>query len=382
MEWGRAVARAPINPDALNWARQVGNLTVEELARALNVKPGRIADFEAGDALPTFRQLTMLSTKLDRPLGFFFVPPPESPDVPDTADFRGRGDDELPSDLVKEMRRAEQHRDTMLDLAGLPEIRISLKPIDWRTAPHRATELRQQFGLTDAFVPPESTNSQVFNFWRGLVEERGVLVFQTTRISLDAFRGLSVYHDDLPLIVINGADANTAKSFTLFHELAHLVNRTSGMCALRQTVNEEAIANSFAASFLMPEAAVRARVADGIDDATTACDALAHHFKVSALAAAVRLRTLGLIDDQNLESVRTASDETWARTRQAQKSKGGFVPQWRLRYRDLGPNYIGTVARALEARRVDIVDATYLLNARVPMVEQLLDEYYRTGGAE
>lgn len=377
------MVRAPINPATLTWARQSGHLAVEELARAVGVKPGRISDFEAGNVLPTFRQLTLLSTKLDRPLGFFFVPPPEHLDVPETADFRGRGDDdEFPSDLVKEMRRAEQHRSTMLDLAGRPKLRIELNAIDWDTAPQRAPELRRQFGLTDSFVPPESSNSQVFNFWRGLIEERGVLVFQTTRIPLDAFRGLSVYHEDLPLIMVNGGDSNTAKAFTLFHEIAHLVNRTSGMCALKHSVNEEAIANSFAASFLMPETAVRAHVADGVDDAMTASDSLARRFKVSGLAAAVRLRTLDLIDDRELESVRSDSDEQWARVRDDQKSKNGFVPQWRLRYRDLGSNYIGTVARALEDRRVDMVDATYLLNARVPMVEQLLDEYYRTGGAE
>ncbi|WP_434158737.1 ImmA/IrrE family metallo-endopeptidase [Rhodococcus sp. BGS-1C] len=378
------MARAPINPATLTWARHSSNLSLEELARAVGVKPSRISEFEAGKTLPTFRQLTLMSTKLDRSLGFLFVPPPEHPDVPETADFRGRGDydDEFPPDLVKEMRRAEQHRSTMLDLAGRPDLRIELNAINWNTAPQRAPELRTQFGLTDSFVPPESSNSQVFNFWRGLIEERGVLVFQTTRIPLDAFRGLSVYHEDLPLIMVNGSDSNTAKAFTLFHEIAHLANRTSGMCALKQSVNEEAVANSFAASFLMPETAVRAHVTKGVDDAMTASDSLAQRFKVSALAAAVRLRTLDLIDDRELESVRADSDEQWARVREEQKAKNGFVPQWRLRYRDLGPNYIGTVARALEDRRVDMVDATYLLNARVPMVEQLLDEYYRTGGAE
>ena len=42
------------------------------------------------------------------------------------------------------------------------------------------------------------------------------------------------------------------RTFTLFHEVAHLINRTSGLCALREFVDEEAIANNFAANFLMP----------------------------------------------------------------------------------------------------------------------------------
>jgi len=375
------VARAPISPDALIWAREVSHVTVEELAKALNVKPGRVSEFESGDALPTFRQLTLMAAKLDRPLGFFFAPPPAAPDVPETADFRGRGDHELPADLAREMRRAEQHRDAMLDLSGTPSRRIVTGAIGWKTVAARAAALRQSFGLRDTFVPPESQNNQVFNFWRGLLEENGVLVFQTTGISLDTFRGLSVHHDELPLILVNGADSAAGRTFTLFHEVSHLISRTSGVCVLRESVDEEALANSFAANFLMPESAVRDHLS-GEQGPMTAAEQLARHFKVSPLAAAVRLRRLDVIDDDDLEAVRAASDENWQRARDAQKQKDGFVPPWRLRYRDLGPTYIGAVARALEDRRVDWVDATYLLNARLPMVEQLLDEYYRTGGAD
>lgn len=375
------MARAPINPAALEWAREVSHVTVDELARALNVKPGRVAEFEGGDALPTFRQLTMMAAKLDRPLGFFFAPPPDAPDVPETVDFRGRGHDELPADLAREVRRAEQHRDAMLELDGPPIHRFPEGAITWRTVVERAASLRTFFGLTDTFVPPESQNNQVFNFWRGLLEENGVLVFQATKISLNTFRGLSVHHDELPMILVNGADSPMGRTFTLLHEVAHLINRTSGLCALRESVDEEAIANNFAANFLMPEPAVRAQLKGPVEPEEGA-ERLARHFKVSMLAAAVRLRRLDVIDDANLEAIRSVSDDNWRRFREAQKQKTGFVPPWRLRYRDLGPTYIGAVARGLEDRRVDLVDATYLLNARLPMVEQLLDEYYRTGGAE
>ncbi|WP_233424783.1 ImmA/IrrE family metallo-endopeptidase [Mycolicibacter heraklionensis] len=375
------MARAPIDPSALEWARETSRVTLADLARALGVKPSRVVEFESGDARPTFRQLTLMAGKLDRPLGFFFAPPPAVSDVPDTADFRGRADADLPAELAKEMRRAEQHRDAMLDLGGRPERRVNVRPITWDTIAERAADLRGQFGLTDTFVPPESSNNQVFSFWRGLLEGNGILVLQTTKIPLQTFRGLSVHHDELPLVIVNGGDSPTGRTFTLFHEVAHLINRTSGLCALRETVNEEALANNFAAAFLMPEAAVRMHIV-AADDPATVADHLARHFKVSQLAAAVRLRRLGFISAGDLDSIRAASEERWEQARRAQRESTGFVPPWRLRYRDLGPSYIGTIARALEDRRVDLVDATYLLNARLPMVEQMLDEYYRTGGAE
>ena len=375
------MARAPIDGDTLRWARELGRVSQEDLAKALGVKPESIDAFESEERQPTFRQLTLLATKLDRPLGFFFAPAPAEPDVPEAADFRGRTHDELPADLAREMRRAEQHRDAMLDLDDQPRAHLKLKPLTWRTLAQSATDLRRQFGLLDSFVPTESQNGQVFNFWRGLIEARGVLVFQTTKISLETFRGLSIHHDLMPIVLVNGGDSAAGRVFTLFHEIAHLANRTSGLCMLSENVDEEALANGFAANFLMPEAIVRRHVTAGQAPYELAAS-LASVFKVSPLAAAVRLKTLDIIDDNDLAEVRATSDELWKKVRDKRKNSDGFVPPWRLRYRDLGSTYIGTVAQALEDQRVDMMDATYLLNARLPMVEQLLTEYYRTGGAD
>ena len=375
------MARAPINGATLRWARELGHVGVEDLATAAGTTPSRILEFEAGDLAPTFRQLTLIATKLDRPLGFFFAVAPQRPDVPETADFRGRGDEALPAVLVREMKRAEQHREAMLDLSDHRVNATTIGAISRANSGARASEMRRTFGLTEDFTPPASQANQAFNLWRGLLEAHGYLVFQTTKIELSTFRGLSISHDSLPIILVNGADSAGGRTFTLFHEVAHLANRTSGVCLLVQDVNEEAIANGFAASFLMPEKAVRV-AAGQIDDLEEAALQIAFQFKVSPLAAAVRLRSLKLIGDDVLETVRKKSEENWDRQREAQKSSDGFVPPWRLRYRDLGAHYIGVVARALDDRRIDIVDASYLLDARLPMIEQILEEYHRAGGDE
>jgi len=375
------VARAPIKGDTLQWARTVSRLDREVLAKAAGTTPERIAAFEAETTAPTFRQLTLMANKLDRPLGFFFAPAPAVPDVPETADFRGRDGGGIPADIAREMKRAEQHRDAMHDLTETPDSGWNLEPITQDSAPDRAADLRRQFGLTERFTPPESQQNQVFNFWRGLLESHGFLVFQTTKIDLEAFRGLSVHHDSLPVIVLNGADSASGRVFTLFHEVAHLANRTSGLCVLDEDVSEEAIANKFAASFLMPEHLVRQHLLH-TGDALEVAAHLAAALKVSLLAAGVRLRTLDVITEQDLTDIKEHSAETWRIAREAQNTSGGFVPPWRLRYRDLGSNYIGAIAHALEDRRIDVMDATYLLNARLPTVEKMLEEYFRTGGVE
>lgn len=376
-------ARVPINEKTLRWAREQSRVDRDDLAKHLHVQPHRIDEFETGKAQPTFRQLTRIAKKLDRPLGFFLAPPPEHSDLPEAADFRGGTYDDLPADLAREMRRAERYRKTMLELSGRPDQQLSFTHINWDNIPEQASNIRQQLGLSESFAPRYSQPQQVFTFWRNLLESWGFLVFQTTKISLSTFRGLSIYHKELPIILVNGADSPYGKVFTLFHELAHVANRTSGLCALQENSHEEIIANRFAANFLMPEASVQ-KLTEYIDAANPyeQAEQLAKDLKVSPLAAGVRLRTFNIISDADLAKIRGQSDKNWNQQRKSRKHNGSHVPHWRLRYRDLGTTYIGAVAQALEDQRVDMMDATYLLHAKIPTIEKMLDEYYGTGGTE
>ncbi|KFC52282.1 hypothetical protein GY12_07085 [Micrococcus luteus] len=375
------MARAPINGATLTWARSVMHLDVQDVASAAGTTLERTLAFESGDEQPTLKQLEKIAKKLDRTMAFFFAPPPTSTDVPQTPDFRGRGAEPLPPLLAREMRRAEQHRDTVLDLQGAPKQTARVGSINWDTYRKRASELRTHLGLCEEFVPSENSQNQVLNFWRGLLEHHGYLVFQTTKVPLSTFRGLSIQHDSLPVIILNGSDSNNGKVFTLFHEVAHLANKTSGLCDLDEDVNEEAIANAFAANFLMPYKQVTALVQTLDGEPSDLASRVATRFKVSFLAAGIRLRTLNVIDDDDLEFIWRESDAVWAKNRADQKARTGGPAPWRVRYRDLGRTYIGTVARAVEDSRVDWMDASYLLNARIPMVRQMFEEYYRTEGS-
>ncbi|MFT3944073.1 MAG: XRE family transcriptional regulator [Ancrocorticia sp.] len=379
IEGGEVMTRVPINGETLRWARELSQVDYDGLAKAAGIKAERIEEFESGVGMPTFRQLSLIASKLDRSLGFFFAPPPATPDVPMAADFRSRGDGDLSVALVREMKRAEQRRDALLDLNGSPENSPRLGAITWENITEQAKRLRRHLGLTEEFTPQESQPNQVFSSWRGALESHGFLIFQTTGIALETFRGLSLYHDTLPVILLNGADSANGKIFTLFHEVAHLANRTSGLCVLSENSDEEVIANRFAANFLMPTEDFL-RALEDVDVERT-IDHLAGKFKVSRLAVGIRLRTLGRISADELAAVRQMSDENWAKVRNKQKDSSGHPPHWRLRYRDLGPTYVGAVVEALDEGRVDMVDATHLLNAKVPTVERLVDEYYRAGGA-
>jgi len=366
--------RVPVVPATLAWAREALQVSVEEVARAAGTGAGQVVAWEGGDLQPTMNQLRSVARRLDRTAAFFFLPPPDASDVPKAPDFRGLDESAEPSPgVLRELKRAEERRRNYLDVVDREDPPFSLQRFSWDTLEERASELRRIL----AHLLGDITHTPGLNDWITTLEDLGVLVFQSSGVELAEFRAVSVSHDRLPFIVLNGADSQTARIFSLFHEFGHLANRTGGVCLNLETTEQEILCNRFSAEFLMPRDRViavirRSQPGDAVED-------VKRHFGVSGLAAAVRLRSLDLISDEALEAVRRESDARWAEQRRRQSEQDGFVPQWQLTYRNLGQKYMRSVLHALEESRIDSLDASYLLGARVPTVERLLGEMYRRG---
>ncbi len=372
-----AAVRVHINGTTLRWARNLAKMSEDELGRVAGISAARITEFEGGLEKPTYVQTRKLAKKLDRPPAFLLAGPPEITDVPETVDFRGRNG-AIPATLARELKRSEEHRRTLIDLEGEVAEPPLFHPVAWRTLEESAVVARRLLGIESGAVPPVAPGNPSLNYWRGLLEEAGLLVFQTTGIGLEAFRGLSVYHKSLPIILLNGADSAGGRIFTLFHELAHLANQTSGLCLLEEHVSDEALCNAFAAEFLMPSFEVEEVVRGATREDAVA--QVARHFRVSKLAAAIKLTRLGRLTETELDLIRAESDLDWERNRVRLREASGVPPRWMLRLRDLGPTYVSSVFRALESDRISILDATYLLNAKVPTIEKMLVGFHHPDG--
>jgi Zn-dependent peptidase ImmA (M78 family)/transcriptional regulator with XRE-family HTH domain len=367
--------RAPVVPAALSWARESLKVSREEVASAAGTSAAQVAAWEAGDRQPTMNQLRSIARRLDRTLAFFFLPPPERADVPKAPDFRGREESaELTPGVLRELKRAEGRRGHYLDVVGAEDAPFALGEFTWSTIAERAASLRQTLA---PLLPDAPLHTPGLNDWIAALESLGVLVFHSSGVALSEFRAVSVFHERLPFVVLNGADSQTARIFSLFHEVGHLANRTGGVCLTLETTEQEVMCNRFSAEFLMPRDRVlavirRSQPGELVED-------VQKHFGVSVLAAAVRLRALELISEDALEAIRYESDARWEEQRRRQARTGGFVPPWQLTYRNLGQKYMRGVLHALEESRIDRLDASYLLDARVPMVDKLLSEMYRRG---
>lgn len=370
--------RAPIHGRTLSWAREALGLDITELAVSLNVAEAQVQKWEAEEAFPTVVQLRKVAKKLDRTPAFFFIPPPDDTGIPPTPDFRGRQEEKLPPALLREIKRADSYRATYLDLVGSEEMSRLPKPFGRNDVVARARDLHAAMG-TRATGPLTGNAADVFARWRTALEDLGFLVFQTTGIDTATFRGLSVHHTAYPVILLNGADSTYGKVFTLFHEVGHILNRSSGVCMVLDNNDTEALCNAFSAEVLMPTARIQQFLRR--NDDPNVIEAISAYFKVSELAAAVRLKALGMIDHDSLEATRQASDSRWNDARRRQSDREGFVPHWRLRYRDLGPRYVGTVLNALETDRIDALDASYMLQAKIPTLERMQQEFHRRSDA-
>jgi Zn-dependent peptidase ImmA (M78 family)/transcriptional regulator with XRE-family HTH domain len=364
---------APVNPDVLRWARESAGFDIALAAKRVGVSSDRLTTWEEGRAKPTLAQLRNLAQHYRRPPAFFFlVAPPADDDVPRPPDFRRVPDEDRQSSvlLLREMRAAAERRDFLLTLTRQPAPELSALGVDTSepAGAARAVRAKLNVALEDQF----SYRSDIYGLlarWTAAVEDLGTLVSQTSRIPIGEFRGLSVYFDVLPLVMLNGSDAVSAKCFTIFHELFHLLRGTGSLCDLDRNTTEERECNQFAAEVLMPAAAVAGELGDA-EAPVELVPNLARKYGVSEDAMVIRLRELrpNRVSQADVDEVLRQTAE---RVRERDAEEGGFAPFFRLRLRDLGRKYVGAVFEAYYADDLTLTDVAQRLRVKVPQVDQI-----------
>lgn len=96
---------------------------------------------------------------------------------------------------------------------------------------------------------------KMFLFLKDKLENIGVFVYGFDNVSTDTVRGIAIYNSILPIIGVNDNDRHPARSFTLLHELVHIIKRLSAFCnnySLYGLIDEEAYCNSVAGNVLAP----------------------------------------------------------------------------------------------------------------------------------
>lgn len=382
---------APVKPSVLRWARESIDLTDVAASRKMDLPNERVAEWESGAVVPSIAQLRKASEVYKRPLAVFFLPEPPL-DFDTLRDFRrldGAGAGAWSPALHDDFRRAHEQRDTVLELAELDDVTPST---DWRIDPLPANDDdlagagRARLLEVGPLALPTSGDRPYdhLNTWVAALEAAGVLVMATSggRVPVAEMRAFSLYFDEVPVIVVNGADSPRGRLFSLLHEYAHLLLHTEGLCdtttdrrAASPNRQLEARCNALAAAMLLPSdlvlasPIVRSHQADGSPWTYEDLRRAAAPFGVSAEAFLRRLLTLRLVTETFYAEKREEFLRAYEADAARDRASGG---NWyRNAVRDKGKGFVRLVTDAHKRRVIDTFTAATFLDVKASQLDRL-----------
>lgn len=184
-----------------------------------------------------------------------------------------------------------------------PCIPDSTDPIIW------ANSIRSQFEISIEKQYKCSSSRQFYVYLRNQIENKGVFIQCFTDVPLECARGFALYESTLPIIGVNDDDRPPAKSFTIIHELVHLMKRESSLCNdmtnTSQALSEEIFCNAVAGELLVPERALNITLKNGQYVSPYSKEdilQISKHFSVSRDVIIRRMFDLNKIDQLEYET--------------------------------------------------------------------------------
>lgn len=257
-----------IQPDVFRWARTSIGLSVTEVATMLKRPPEDIEAWEQGRGAPSYPQLEKLAYQIyKRPLAVFFLPAPPEETLP-KREFRTLPDADMQTlarDTYLHIRRAHAHQLALRELFDdrNPAERQIGKTVSLSTAaalPSQAQAIRDHLGITLERQTAWKSDEQALKAWRSAIEQGGIFVFKAPFKQKD-ISGFCLMDEQLPVIYLNNSTTKTRQTFSLLHELAHLLLRINGLSKfdagyIDQLPNREQeierFCNAIAAEVLIP----------------------------------------------------------------------------------------------------------------------------------
>ena len=303
---------ALVNKDMLIWARgetpfasSIDQLTL----RFPRISGEKLRKWESGEELPSIREAKDLAKLYRLPFACFYlseIPAKKPKRYTDRRTAIGTDYGEMSYELWDEISRICSDRDTLLEYVDEEIYPISPIPTVKETDSVEtiAAVIRDYLKLPVSFRYKKEYGGNSFNYFRDALERHGIIVAQISSVSLSEMKGLSIYEDRFPIVAINNKDYERAKTFSLFHEVAHLIRRSSSLCLIDDDArndDEEKICDRIATEVLMNRAEFK-RIAETVlskegEWNSISLMILADKFGVSTVAAFRRLHDLSIISD-------------------------------------------------------------------------------------
>ena len=383
-------------PQVLKWARESSGYTVEAVVAKLKRKTitnQTVFDWEKGKAFPTYAQLESLAYKVyKRPLAIFFFPEPPDDESDIKKSFRT-----LPTSLdklnprmrwmirkarVMQMNVMELHEKKPFknEISHKPKIfndikftaQSSISALAQKVRDYLNISLEEQKKWSHQDGSLWDKSNMALKKWREVIQSHGVFVFKDS-FKDSKFSGFCLYDEHFPVIYINNNETKNRQIFTLFHELAHILFRTSGFDPIDENYfrsqlkghNQkiETICNEFAGAFLVPDKSLPPQIE------SKDIKKWAHSYSVSQDVFLIRLLKNKIISNKVYSQFKQEIVEQYQKTKGKKKLKGGNYYAMKETY--LGEKYISLVFKKYHQKQISLNQLAEFLDVRPKAVSQI-----------
>lgn len=391
-----------VNPEVLTWARKSMALTIKDSAKKIGLQDtvrvsaqDKLAAIERGEKEPTQSQLLSMSKKYHVPLLTLYLShPPRQGDRGE--DFRTLPAAQLPGDnvylnvLIRNIKaRQSLLRETLIQEDETEPVKFVGTVTVQDGVPYAAKRLHKVLGFSLSQFRRQSTIEDAFKYVRKCAEEQGVFVLLVsnlgsyhTNINVATFRGFALADEIAPFIVINDQDSKAAWTFTLLHEMVHLLLAQTGVSDPYSDNRIEKFCNGVASEILLPanEMDELNKLVAPHNNAGEIIDAISgfkHNKNISNKMVAYRLYRSGTITRRKWIELDQRLNEFWLeqeefRRKRRKDSENDKGPNYYVvRRHKLGNPLVNITRRMMDSGALTCTQAGFLLDTKPIKVHRI-----------
>ena len=300
-----ALMYARVNKETLRFIRDRKQVSFDYVERITKYPKTKVSlwEDESSDTFPTIRQAKELAKCYRVPFAGFYM---NSTDInvkhlPKIVNKRsmmiGTQDDSAVNlallDLMNDRDFFVETKEALHESIPKFVFRIpeTLPASEW------ARMIRDYFDISLLEQYRFPSRRKFYLYVREKIEAKGIFIQGFQKVDVGILRGVAIVDDSMPIIGINDDDRYPAKSFSIIHELVHIIKRASSICndmfGSSPMNSEEAFCNAVAGEVLVPRTALISVAKSYNDFSVEDVDSMARKFSVSSEVIARRLYDIG-----------------------------------------------------------------------------------------
>ncbi len=362
-----------VKPQLFSWAIQRSMKSMDDLVRKFPSLP----KWQNQTKNPTFKQLENFAHATFTPIGMLFLPnlPDEILPINDFRTFSDEGSMRPSANLLDAIYACQQRQAWYQDYCKQQDIQpasiVGKYTID-DNPKVVAKEINDYFGFDGAFTNWQEALSKRTE----LIEQKGVLVMSSgialgnthRPLDLKEMRGFALVDEYAPVIFINAKDSIAARSFTLMHELAHIVIAENGVSNTNAYANNnnniEKWCDQVAAEILVPSEKFVQKYQHNLDKLDENLQYFAKVFKVNTLVILGRIYDLGYLETNLFWQLFKTERDKLKAILQQQKQQNSGGNYYNSKPTSVSKTFIKTITASTLEGNTLYRDAMQLLNIK------------------